>query len=219
MQTSNYILSGFIMLLALTSCQEKLEPTFGPEKEVKEPITTWGSELRFECKINSEVIQFFNLKDEVSNTIDSANFGTCDSFGLSIFRAQSFKFSYPTDTNRREAIIVEFLKCGPFFVQGISKDSTIYVGSMPYGSVEQKIDGVVVTYIDKDSLVWKSSATNDVIAAQASSAFVVSDTTFNYEVISEYIIAGTLNCTLFDSVGNTRNLSDGKFTSRVGKNN
>lgn len=218
MQILKHTLSILILLVLTISCQEKLEPTFGPEKVDKEPIGTWGSELRFECKINSEVIQLLNLKNDVANTIDSANFGTCDSFGLSIFRNQSFKFSYPTDTNNHEAVIVEFLKCGPFFVQGISKDSTIYVGSMPYGSVEQKIDGVVVTYIDKDSLVWKSSATNDVFAAQASSAFVVSDTSFNYEVISEYIISGTLNCVLFDSVGNTRNLSDGKFTSRIGKN-
>jgi hypothetical protein len=217
MQKLNNILGISFLVLTLFACQEKLDPTFGPEKPTKEPNSTWGSELRFECKLNSEVIQFINLKNDVANTIDSANFGVCDSFGLSIFRSQMFKFSYPTDTNKHEAIHVEFLKCAPFFVQGISKDSTIYVGSMPYGSVEQKIDGVVVTYIDKDSLVWKSSATNDVFAAQASSGFVVSDTSFNYEVISEYLISGTLNCVLFDSVGNTLNLSDGKFTSRVGR--
>jgi hypothetical protein len=96
---------------------------------------------------------------------------------------------------------------------GAEHDTLVKMGSNPFGSEEQEIDGVEIRWTDASGTLWSSALGT---ADQTGSTFVVTDhTLIQYQIGQQkggrYFTKGTFSATLYDGTGRSMNVTDGKF--------
>ena len=208
-----FILAGTIFI----SCEEDLglEPYVPEPKPDDLPIT--GSEIFVSATIGSQEIAFQNQHAGYGNGIDSAWYQYCSDTTFDVLKGQSFYFNQFTDTTNVNSIWFEFLKCSPDTATDVRFDSVVVPGTYGLGSVADTVPGLVITWIDDQQKVW-SSAPEDTLPNGQSGVFTITDVVQNYDGFSEFIVAGTFEGTVYDTVGNTLSITNGRVVTRMGRN-
>lgn len=215
------LLPSFILVLALSTvffaCEEELGLEPLPPNPPQEVLPLLGSEIYLSANIGPQAIAIKNEQKGYGNGVDSAWYNYCSATSFDVLKGQSFYFNNFTDTSNINSIWFEFLKCSPDLETDPRFDSVIVPGVYDFGSVKDRDEGVVITWIDQNKKVWKSTQEDTLPDAQVNSVFTITDVVRNTDGFSAFIVAGTFEGILYDTSGNTINVSNGQYISRMGR--
>ncbi len=203
--------------MVLFSCKEELGLDPLEKEPAPEPLPIIGSEIFVSASIGGIPINFVNQHAGYGNGIDSAWYIYCSSTSLDVLKGQSFYFNQFTDTSNVNSIFFEFLACSPDTATDIRFDSSLLVGTYDFGSIVDTIPGLMITWIDDQKKVWKS-APEDTLPVGQTGTFTITDIVQNYDGFSEFIAAGTFEGIVYDTAGNSMNITNGRVVTRIGRN-
>tara|TARA_Y100000768_G_C23888417_1_gene638849 strand:- start:63 stop:731 length:669 start_codon:yes stop_codon:yes gene_type:complete len=209
-----FFLTGMVIFNA---CKEDLDLEPLPENPVDSLLPPLGSEIYMSATIGGQTFNFVNDYNGYGNGVDSAWYHYCTDSTNDVLKSQTFYYNNFVDTTNANSIWFEFLQCSPDTEYNVALDSVVIPGTYGFGSVADTIEGVIITWIDASQQVWKSTREDTLPNGQVNSTFTITDVVQNYDGFSYYLAAGTFQGIVYDTNGNSMNISDGKFITRMGR--
>lgn len=212
-------IAGLAFFGTFVSCEE-LEVTEAPEQEQDSLYLPEDISLNASAIIGGRLYTWDNEELGYGNGVGDSAYGTACYIG-GILKEQSFYFANFTDSLAQDSIFgkrlnIQIAGCAPIGSTSLEEDSIINVGPYTYGNPYADSNGVVVTFVDDTGAVW-STVLGYGLTGQTGSTFTITDKVDNIDGFSKWIIAGDFSCTLYDIDSNALTISEGSFTSRVGK--
>jgi len=221
MRSAFNFFSSVILILFLGSffhaCKEDLDLEPLPPVQVDSNLPAIGSELFVEFSINGTARRFDNEYEGYSFGIDSAWYQRCTDTTFDRLKSQSFYVTRTADTPNVRFLNIEFLNCSDELTLELDFDSVLVPGTYGFGSVADTLQGAVITWVDNDRKVWKSTMDDTLPDPNIASIFTIQDVVRNYDGFARYYVAGTFEGILYDTSGNDMTISNGVFVSRMGR--
>lgn len=108
---------------------------------------------------------------------------------------------------------INFMRAFPAQPDSAQRESIIHAGAYPFGSsvLDSLKDGAEVILTDASGNKWSTA-----YGVQTHASFIVTEHEENdFDIFTPFITSGNFHCTLYDSLGNTLEVTSGSFTGRT----